>query len=153
MYSQLRRSDIAAVDGVLEVGLPGMLHVDDYLWFRIVYRGSEVAGVMKPLWRYRQHGLQYGGWPGLDLTAFSRDLRGYITMLSALAEANECSGDLVSFVRERYLGELLLTRTRTELQRARSFSLFSYTMRLVQCVRLGIKHRLNIRALVKSTYS
>jgi glycosyltransferase involved in cell wall biosynthesis len=148
-----RRNDIEAVEGVLEVGLPGMLYVDDFLWFRLAFRGSQVAGVKEPLWCYRQHELQYGGKAGLDLESFAAGLGQYTGLLAAIAEQNGCSDHLVSFLTEEYEEELLRSRIQIELRRARARSFFSYLSRLSRCLRLGRGHGLDATALLRSSWS
>jgi glycosyltransferase involved in cell wall biosynthesis len=147
-----RRADIEAVAGVLEVDLPAMLYIDDYLWFRIAFRGDRVAGVNKALWSYRQHELQYGGDRGLDLDAFARGARYYTGLLVKLAEENGCSDELTAFLAEEYEVELLRTRFQLELRRARGRSLRSYLARLRQCLRLGRAHGVSGMSIVRSSW-
>lgn len=145
-----RRADIEAVGGVLPVALPKMLYIDDYLWFRIAFRGSLVVGVGKPLWCYRQHHLQYGGNVQLDLDEFAQGVPHYVDLLVELARQNGCSAALTSFLAHEYGPEMLRARIGFELRRARSRSLTTYLARLPACLRLGRAHGLDALSLMRS---
>ncbi len=148
-----RRADIEAIDGVLEIDLPGMLYADDYLWFRLAFRGAQVAAVNEPLWCYRQHQQQYGGKTGLDLDRFAAGLDHYAGLVAAIAERNGCSSELVEFLTGEYEEELLRTRIQIDLQRARSHSFATYLARLFHCLRLGRGHGISGMSLLWSSWS
>ncbi len=104
-----KTDEIRAVNGFLDNGLPAMLFLDDFLWFRLAFRGASVVSVNKALWNYRQHDMQYGGKP-LDIAAFAKHVPHYISLLSILARHSGCSNNTLSFLESHYGREMIESR-------------------------------------------
>lgn len=116
-----KTADMRAVDGFVDNGLPAMLFLDDYLWFRLVFRGAVVVSVNKALWNYRQHDMQYGG-EALNLGRFIKGVPHYIALLTALAYSAGCSDATKSFITTQYGREMIESRIYLERSRERSRS-------------------------------
>lgn len=133
-----RRIDICRIGGFIDVGFPAMLYLDDYLWFRIAFRGEGVVSTNKILWNYRQHSSQYGG-KGIDLDLFILKAPHYIEILNHLALENSCSSEIIEYLNTEYYYNLISTRVNIELRRQRNKSLIGYLKSLPKFISLASK--------------
>jgi len=123
-----KTADMRAVEGFVDNGLPAMLYLDDYLWFRLVFKGAAVVSVSKALWSYRQHDMQYGG-EALNLGLFARGVPHYIALLSTLTRAVGCSEATTSFVETQYGRNMIESRIYHEMARERARSKSSFAQK------------------------
>lgn len=134
-----RTADFRMLNGFQDIGLPGGLYNDDWLWFRMAFQGSAVMSTKKELWSYRVS-LQHGA-VGINIWTFAEKVPSYIELLVHFLLKNRCSDELIDFVRKDYIVNLIRDRLQLEAGRQRARSLIGYIRRLPEFYWIGKKHK------------
>lgn len=128
-----RKADIQAVGGFHDIGFPAALYADDYLWFRMAFRGAGVISTNQVLWSCRDHPDQISRQK-LDLYAVFRNVRRYVDLLVHLARENCCSSETLDYLKHEYGHRVISMWINLEIRRQRARSIINYLRRLPEFI-------------------
>lgn len=123
-----KTNDIRKIGGFRDVGFPGALYTDDYLWFNLSLCGNGVVSTKKILWCYRKHLMHMGAFINID--DFFNNIPMYTQLLSEFCIKNQFSQDLITFIQTKYANELITVRLNLEMDRYAKYSKMKFFTKL-----------------------
>jgi len=101
--------------GFENVGLPGGIYTDNYLWLKVALNGSRIITLQKSLFFFRVHTNHLG--IGIDLNEVNMGARRYAQMYKALLARHGFENRILNYLDGRYAGDILKRRVGLNISR------------------------------------
>lgn len=113
------REDYLKSGGIIDVGFPGGLFSDDYLWFKLALLSKKVPSTNKKLWRWRMHPNNAGA--NIDIDAYINNVDYYIDLMIKLIPKNRYAS-LKKLIESKYKRKIISGRLDHELRQINVYS-------------------------------